>query len=228
MLKLGERQDPRPGVEDLHSLDASFNLPGEIIDRRLDKPIDEALKQIAVTIGKKTGWRLIRRAFAGDHIASKCPRSAAKADQSGFTRQVLFDPLDCLENWGKPIVVDLFVQLGESLGCHKRIEFRPFAWLKTNFLAKRVRNNQNIAEQNCRIESEAPHRLQGCFRRECRCVAKIEEGWRCGADGLIFRQITASLPHQPDRWWITGLAVKDFKERFCLDMCQAFQIQNPL
>src|SRR5208283_4334192 len=78
MLKLGERQDPRPGVEDLHSLDASFNLPGEIIDRRLDKPIDEALKQIAVTIGKKTGWRLIRRAFAGDHIASKCPRSAAQ------------------------------------------------------------------------------------------------------------------------------------------------------
>jgi len=31
-LKLGKGQDARPGVEDLHGLDTSFDLPGEIVD----------------------------------------------------------------------------------------------------------------------------------------------------------------------------------------------------
>src|ERR1019366_2894462 len=100
LLELGKRQDACPGVENLHSLDTRFDLPGEIVNRRFDQPVHEVLKQVAVAIGKKTGGRLIRRAFAGDHVASKCPRGAAKTDQGNLVRQALLDPLDCLENRG--------------------------------------------------------------------------------------------------------------------------------
>src|SRR5580693_3170585 len=97
-LKLTEGQNARPGVKDLHGLDTSFNLPGEIVDRRLNQSVDETLKQIAMAVSKQTGWCLIGRALASDHIACKRPWCAAKANQRGFGGKGCFDPLDRLEN----------------------------------------------------------------------------------------------------------------------------------
>jgi hypothetical protein len=96
-----------------------------------------------------------------------------------------------------------------------------------DFLAKRVWNNQNIAKQNCRIKAEAPHGLQGCFRRERWCVTKIQKRRRFGADYLIFRQITPSLPHQPNWRRKACFAAHDFKEWFCLNVWLTLQNQNP-
>lgn len=104
-LKLGEGKDASPGIEDLHGLDTSFDLPAKIVDRHLDQPVNETLKQIALAVGKETGRHLIGRAFAGNHIASKRPWRAAKANQRGFGRKGGFDALDRLENRTKPRMI---------------------------------------------------------------------------------------------------------------------------
>src|ERR1700730_6744248 len=216
-LKLGEGQDSHPSVEDLHGLDTSFDLPGEIVDRRLDQPVDETPKQIAVAEGKQTGWCLIGRVFASDHITSKRPWRAAKADQRGFAGKGSFDPLNRLENRAQPATIYPLVQLDEILRCQNGVKFRSFIRFESNLLAKGIGNNQDITEQNGGIKPKAPYRLQGCFRRKCRCVTKIEKGCGLVAEWPIFRQIASGLTHQPDRRWKTCLAVHDFKKWFYRD-----------
>ena len=44
MFEFGIGQDAGPSVEDLHGLDTGFDLPGKIIDRRFNQPVDEPLK----------------------------------------------------------------------------------------------------------------------------------------------------------------------------------------
>ena len=85
----------------------------------------------------------------------------------------LCDPFNGLENRSEPVEIQRFGQLGEIFRCHDGIEFGSLTLLETDFLAKRIWYNQNIAKQNRRIEAEAPDGLQGCFRRESRSVAKI-------------------------------------------------------
>ncbi len=80
--------------------------------------------------------------------------------------------------------INILVQLGEIFPSHNRFELGSFIGFESDFLAKRIRDNQNITEQNGRIESEAPNRLQSGFRREGGGVAKIQKGRGFGPDLL--------------------------------------------
>ena len=87
--------------------------------------------------------------------------------------RVCRDPFNGLENGSEPVEIQRFGQLGEIFRCDDGIEFGSLTLFETDFLAKRIWYNQNIAKQYRRIEAEAPDGLQGGFRRESWGVAKI-------------------------------------------------------
>jgi hypothetical protein len=89
-----------------------------------------------------------------------------------------------------------------------------FAGLEPYRAAERIGNDQNIGEDDRGIEVEAADRLQrdfcGVFRRE----AQIEKAAGHGAQFAVFGQVTAGLPHHPDRGYRLPASGKHFDERF--------------
>ena len=81
----------------------------------------------------------------------------------------------------------------------QRVHLRPFAGHETDIAPQGVRNDEDIREQDSRVEPEAPYGLQRDFRRQFRIVAEIEERAGLGARRAILGQIAPGLAHQPDR-----------------------------
>ena len=87
------RQHPRPGVEDLHGLDAGLQLPDQIAGRGIDQDIDECRETVRILIGEQARRRLVGRALAGDHVARNRPGRPTEAQQCDGSGKL------CLTSW---------------------------------------------------------------------------------------------------------------------------------
>ena len=203
-LEFGRRQHARPGIEDLRRLGAGAELAHEIGGRGLDQPVDQRREQVGMAIGEQARRRLIGRAAAGDHVARHRPRRAAEADQRDLVAAARLDARDGLEHRREPRPVGLVAQRGEIGGGLDRLEARPFALLEADALAERVGDDENVGEQDRRVEAETADRLQRRLGRQRRRVAEVEERRRLGAHRAVFGQIAAGLAHQPHRRSLAG------------------------
>ncbi len=102
----------------------------------------------------------------------------------------------------------------DLLGRVEGIEPRPFAGLEADAAAQRIRDYQNVREDDRGVETEAPDRLQRDLGGEFRREAEIEEAARLGAQFPVFRQIAPGLAHHPDRRHGLPLACEHVEERF--------------
>jgi hypothetical protein len=100
------------------------------------------------------------------------------------------------------------------LSVRKRIELRSLPDIEFNFLTERMRHDQNIREQNSRVEAKPAHRLQRRLSRQPRIEHQIEKTTRLFAQLAIFGKIAARLPHQPDRWNGLAMTGQDIEERY--------------
>src|SRR5476649_482198 len=91
-------------------------------------------------------------------------------------------------------------ELGELGRICQRLELGTFADLEPDFLTESVGDHEDIGENDRGIEAEALDRLQRDLDSLLRRVAEFEEGFGCGTNRAVFRQVTSSLTHQPDRW----------------------------
>ena len=84
-----------------------------------------------------------------------------------------------------------------------------------DILAERMRNDENIGEENRCVETEAANRLQRDLGCKLRREAKIEKVRHLRADVAVFRKITARLSHHPDGRNLAPLSAEDVeKDRF--------------
>src|SRR3546814_7837098 len=72
-------------------------------------------------------------------------------------------------------------------------DLRPFVFLEGQPLAQRLRNEQDIGEQDGGVKAEAADRLQGDLGGQFRRVAQVEEAAGLGPQFAVFRQIAAGL-----------------------------------
>src|SRR5271154_3045581 len=79
------------------------------------------------------------------------------------------------------------------------LKFRTLAIGEIEAESHRVRYRQDVREQDRRIEREACKRLQRDFGGEIRGFTQREKTARALACRVVFREIAASLAHQPDR-----------------------------
>src|SRR5262249_4163030 len=97
-----------------------------------------------------------------------------------------------LERWRKP----------GSLSFHKRER-----------LAERVRDQQDVCENDRRVELKAADWLQCHFSGEVGGQAELEEAAGSLTGLPILRQIAPSLTHHPDRSWPLPVASQNLKDR---------------
>src|SRR5205823_1873240 len=64
--------------------------------------------------------------------------------------------------------------------------------------AHRFGHDEDVAEEDGRVDAEDVDRLQRYFRRQIGRLAELEEADLL-ADGAVLRQAAPGLPHQPDR-----------------------------
>jgi hypothetical protein len=91
-LELLGREDSRPGIENLHRIDACHELPHEIAGGRIDQNVDQFCKRLRMPIGEQPCRQLVRRSLSGDHVGRKRPRPAAKTEECHRRRQILPHP----------------------------------------------------------------------------------------------------------------------------------------
>ncbi len=103
-------------------------------------------------------------------------------------------------------------KLRQALGVANRVEARAVAGFEGDALAERVGEDENVGEQDRRVEAEAADRLQRRLDRERGVIAKIEKRRGLGPKLAIFRQVAPGLAHEPDRRRFLPLARKRGEE----------------
>ena len=185
---------------------AGLHLAEQIGDRGFHQEIDEALEGGGIAIGPEPRFGLILAAAALDHVGGHGPRRPAKADHRDAVRQLRHHAGQSLIDRGKLLFSRRPIEPGQVLAVPQRLEFWPFALDERNLLSERIRDDQNIGEDDCCVEIEPAQGLERYFCGECWIEAKIEEGACLGPDLAIFGEIASRLAHQPDRRRIDGFA----------------------
>ena len=99
---------------------------------------------------------------------------------------------------------------------HRPLDARPFAGLELQAQTERVRNRQDVGEQNRRIERVARERLQSDLARELRRHAELQEAAGARARRAVLRQIAAGLTHHPDGRAVDGLSQQRAQQQIVL------------
>ena len=190
---------PDPGVKNLQRVGAGIELPQQVLDRVLHQHIDDFRECLRMAIGHDARRRLVGRALSSHHVVRDGPGRSAKADQRNLRIELASHTAQCFIH---RFEFAEFRSRRERFGFFRRIQGlqpRAFADLEAHLTAERVGDYKNIREDDSGVETKTSYRLQrdlGCqFRRE----TEIEKAARFGAHLAIFRQITAGLPHHPDR-----------------------------
>jgi hypothetical protein len=212
-IEFGRGQHAGPGIEDLHRFRARRQLTDQVFGRGVDEPVDQGREQVRMAIGEEARRRLIRRPAPGDHIARHRPRGAAEADQRHVARQCGLEAVESFEHGRKPVPVGLAAELRQALSVADRVEARAVARFKGDALAERVRQDENVGEQDRTVEAEPADRLQRRLDGEGGVIAKIEKGRGFRPKIPVFRQIAPRLAHEPDRRRRLPLAGERGEER---------------
>ena len=212
--KFTGRQHAGPGIEDLQHVRAGLELSHQILDRILDQHIDDFCKRVRMPIRHHPRRRLIGRAVSGHHVGRNRPRRAAKSDQRDVRIELAPHPAQCLIDRLELCEIRRARQRRDLVGRIQRIELWAFADLEPHRAAERIRDHQNVGEDDRGIEVEAADRLQRHFSGEFRRETQVEKAAGLGADFAILRQIAAGLAHHPDRRHRLPLARKHLQKGF--------------
>ena len=125
--------------------------------------------------------RLVGRAAPGDHVGRHRPGRAGEADQRHLRRQRRAHGAHRLVDRRQRLVHRLGgPQPREIRGRRHRREPRALALDEDELRAQRVRHQQDVGEEDGRVEAVAADRLQRHLGGELRRVAEVEEARRPG------------------------------------------------
>ncbi len=162
-------------------------------------------------IGEQPRRCLIRRTVAGDHVGRNRPGATAEAEKRHGWRQFCFDEPNRFVDRCQYRVVDCAAEGRHRGGIVERFEPRTFARFEANAATERVRDDQDVGEQNRRVETEPADRLQRNLGGELRRKTQIEHTADIFADRHVLRQIASRLAHHPDWRHSLSLAIQYFE-----------------
>ncbi len=203
------RQRRAEALEDLDRIGASVDLGDEVARRGFDQTIDQRAHEGRVLVGGEASGGLVGRGLAGDHVARHRPGRPAETEQGGLRRQLRAQTPHGLDHRREMVER---VRLAEPFHVVERrdgLEPGPLALLEPDLLAERVRDHQDVGEQDRRVEPETAYRLQRHLDGVVRRIAHVEEPACTGARLLVLGQVPPRLAHQPDRLRPHGLAVEN-------------------
>ena len=132
----------------------------------------------------------------------------------------LADGRDCIKHIAQLVHVGHFEPGYGGFVPHHMGKLRAFTQRKRQAQAHRVRDRQDVAEQDCRIKRIALQRLQRHLGGVVSVGGQAHEAARLGARGFVLGQVAARLAHQPDRGVRRGLAQAGAQKGVVLKGCK--------
>ena len=200
----GRRVGQRAGMgfEDLHRVGAGLELAHEVLGLHRDEAVDQRVHQGGVGLGQRPGGGEVRACRARRSCSSPPSRarrrSRAAWSRAGSSARRRRTVSKTGARWAKIAGSPASRRRSNSARPARRIEARPLALDEAHVLAERVRDHEDVGEQDRGVEAEAPDRLQRHLGGEVRVVAEVEEGaglWP--GPRPVFRQVAPGLAHHP-------------------------------
>ena len=83
-LEFPSGKNSRPGIENLHRIDAGIELANQIARRRLDQKLDQFREDFGMSVGEQSRRHLVGRSLSGDHVGRDA--STARRRSQGMSR----------------------------------------------------------------------------------------------------------------------------------------------
>ncbi len=166
------REQAAPGVEHHQRLRTRGGLRGEIRGDRARDHVEQTMHRLGFFQRERLRPREARRTFAFDHVAGERPRTAGETDQRHLAAEFAADQAHRVHH-----VAQIGFRIGDAeridLGAraHRLGQTRTHAFVDRQAQTHRIRNRQDVGEQNRRIERVARDRLQGDFAGQFRRLA---------------------------------------------------------
>jgi hypothetical protein len=155
---------------------------------RARQEIEQRAQRRRVFVHHSLDAREIPRAAAFHDVCRNSPRAAGEPDERNATRKLAAN-----EAHGIDHVAQLCVRIGNTEPCHvcarahRTLDARAFAGLELEAEAERVRNREDVREQNRRVERITRERLQRHFAREVWRHAEFQKTAGALASRAVFR-----------------------------------------
>ena len=135
-----------------------------------------------------------------DHIGRQCPRAAGEANQRHPAIQLATDNPYRIGHVAQFLLRIRHPQCIDRCAItHRLAEPRPLALGKVQPQPHRIRDGEDVREQNGGIQWISIQRLQSDLAGQLRGLAQRQEVAGLGAAGTVLGQITTGLTHHPHR-----------------------------
>ena len=141
-----------------------------------------------------------------DHVAGQCERRAGEADERHPAAQLVGHEAQGVEHVGSidPGVADVHtLEIGRA--AHGALDHRAVAGVEVEADAHALERQQDVGEDDGRVELEASERLQRDLGGHVGPPAQLDEA-QLLTQGAILGQVAAGLTHEPDWGGVDGLA----------------------
>ena len=212
------RQVAAPGVEDLHRLGASLDLPVEVAGDRLRQLVEQGVHGLRVVVEHGLGLAEVLARAALDHVGGQGPGAAGEADQRHPAVQFAADGAHRIHH-----VAQVLLRVGNRQGLDVRgagddlLEARSLAGLEVQALPHGMGDGQDVGEEDRRVQLRvAVQRLQGDFAGELGVHHQAHEVPGLGPAGAVLGQVATGLAHHPHRGDVDGLLEQGAEEAVVL------------
>ncbi len=165
------------------------------------------MHRLRLAVHQAFGLGKIARALALDHIGRQGPRTAGEADQRYLPVQLATDQAHRIHHVAQFLLRVRHREVLDRLQRADRLaKPRALAGLEVQPQPHRIRDSQDVGEQDRGVQREPAQWLHGDFAGQLRVLAKAHEAAGLGTGLAVFRQIATGLAHDPDRRTVHRLA----------------------
>ena len=198
-----------PAVKEHHRLRARFDLCQQVGSDGAREFVEQEVQGARLLVEQGFGAGKIAARLPFNHVGGKRPRAASEADERHAAVQFAPDEAHRLHD-----VAEVVVHVGDGqclyvgVAAHRAVKRRALAGDEGKPQSHRIRDGEDVGEEDGGVEAEARQRLQGHFAGEFRRLAEGHKLPRHFAGGAVFRQIAPGLAHHPDGGSRDGFAAQ--------------------
>ena len=194
---VGDRERPRPGVEELRRARAGEDLRAEEDPGDIRRPGHEGVPGVGVGMHERAGAEVVLRGSPLHEIRREGERGTGEADEWG--RAELLDGAgDAGGDRGECGGIEVTQRSHIRRRPDRRSEDRTATRHDVDVDARQLEGNHDVTEEDRRVHPMTAPGLKGDLARELRIEARVEHR-RSDAQGTVLRKRAAGLPHEPHR-----------------------------
>ncbi len=216
------RERASPGIEDHADVDPGLDLCSQVLAHGARVHVEDAMQEVGTRMAHGLQRSPVVAARTFDHVAGEGKGAAGEADERHAIAQLAANLAHRVHHVAQLHRRIRHRELGDvALVAQRPLEARTFALGEAQPEAHRIRDRQDVGEEDRGIERKALERLQCHLGGERGRLCQRQETSRLGARRVVFRQIASGLSHEPDRRVLGGLPREGAQQRVVLQMSRS-------